>query len=255
MAEHSPVGHPKNETAARAMQVLSLYRDHTELGLREMSRLLGLSTSVTYRIADSLCHYQFLQQLPSSRRYVLGSAFLELAQRFRENDKFVATCIAHMDGLRDRTQETVALHVFRDGLRFAVLESQSSQSIRHVMRPGTSYTVTHGCADIIIRALADRTQTARIRHELRQSGETVRAPRKDELDHFRARGWAMSDGARTPGAFGIAAPVPHPEGLYVLSLLGPRDRVLATGIEALAVQVVQAAKDLGYALSPLHASL
>jgi DNA-binding IclR family transcriptional regulator len=47
----------------------------------------------------------------------------------------------------------------------------------------------------------------------------------------------------------------HPEALYVLSVLGPRERVLATGPEALAVHLLQAAKDLGYALSPLHASL
>ena len=40
---------PKNETAARAMRLLSLYRDHTELGLREMARLLGLSTAVTFQ--------------------------------------------------------------------------------------------------------------------------------------------------------------------------------------------------------------
>ncbi len=219
-----------------------------------MARLLGLSTAVTFRLADTLCDYRFLQRLPS-KRYVLGSTSMELAQRFRETDKFVATCIAHMDALRDRTQETVVLHAFRDGLRFNVLESQSAHSIRHVMRLGMSFAVTHGAADIIIRARASPEENERIREELKRSGETGRAPTKGEFEHFERHGWTMSDGARTPGAIGVAAPVPHSEALYVMSVLGPRERVLAAGIEELAREVVQAGKDLGDALSPMHASL
>ena len=111
-----------------------------------MARLLGLLVPAdNFRLADTLCDYRFLQRLPS-KRYVLGSTSMELAQRFRETDKFVATCIAHMDALRDRTQETVVLHAFRDGLRFNTLESQSAHSIRHVMRLGMSFAVTHGAA-------------------------------------------------------------------------------------------------------------
>ena len=65
----------------------------------------------------------------------------------------------------------------------------------------------------------------------------------------------MGEGVRSPGAFGVAAPVHHPEGLYVLTVFGPRDRILTTGPEVLAVDVLQATKSLSSALSSLHASL
>ena len=55
----------------------------------------------------------------------------------------------------------------------------------------------------------------------------------------------MSDGARTPGAIGVAAPVPHSEALYVMSVpSGLENGVWSRGSRELAREVVRAGKDL-----------
>lgn len=245
----------KNETVARAMQILSLFQEHGELGLREIARLLGLSTSVTYRMTDTMRSYRFLRQLPETKRYVLGPAALEIAQRFREEDRFTQICTSIMDELRDRTHETIALYVYRDGMRTNVLESRSPHPLRHVMRPGVAMPLTHGATDIIMRALTGPVEQKRIAVQLKKSGDPGRLPTDEEFELFRERGWSTSLGARTPGGAAIAAPVVHPEALYVLALVGPRDRVLDAGLEQLAKFVLTAASEMRDATVNLHASL
>lgn len=242
----------KNETVARAMQILSLFRNHNELGLREMARQLGLSTSVTYRMADTMCQYRFLRQVPRTKRYALGSAVLELAQRFREEDRFTQVCVSIMDRLRDTTGETVALHVYRDGMRVNVLESRSPQPLRHVMSPGAAWPLTHGASDIIMRSLVRPDELKRIAEQYATSGETGRLPTPEELDHFQRHGWSHSLGARTPGGAAVAAPVRHAEALFVLTVMGPRERVLRAGIEKLAEQVLTAASEIRDGVANLH---
>lgn len=245
----------RNETVARALQLLMLYSTKKEMGLREMSRQLNLSSAVTHRLASTLCDYRFLQQLPESRKYMLGSACLKLAECFRDQDQFTQICITQMNRLRDQTNETVALHVYRAGLRVCVLESPSPQPIRHVMRPGSSFPITFGASDVIIRSSVNKEEIAEIEEQLRASGAPQRKPTEEEFDAFKRRGWSTSDGARSPGAVAVAAPVRHPDALYILSLIGPRDRMLTTGVENLAPLVLATAEEMRISLAPLRASL
>ena len=104
----------------------------------------------------------------------------KLAQRLREGDSFINTCIVHLNALRDLTQETVALHVLRDGMRVNVLESESPQSIRHVTNTNARQpaSVTHAACDIIMRALASPEQLRRIQEVVENTGEIEDRPSK-----------------------------------------------------------------------------
>lgn len=253
--EGTPINMSKNETLARALQLLLLYNDEPEFGIREMSRRLTLSGSVVYRLADTLCDYRFLYQDPGSKRYTLGPSCLQLAERFRSDNNFARICLSQMDRLRDRTDETIAFHLYRDGLRTCILESQSPQSIRHVMRLGASFPIANGASDIIIRASVSDLELQRIEERFLESDLPLQRPTTDDFAQFEARGWTTSDGARTPGGMAVAAPVPHRDAIYVLSILGPRERIIATGIEYLGELVVATAAEMRVALGPLHATL
>lgn len=245
----------QNDSVARALQLLFLFQADSELGLREMSRKSGLSVAVVHRIADTMCHYRFLRQIPESRRYVLGGSLLELAQRFREEDRFAQACIAVMDRLRDETSETIALHVLRDGLRINVLESRSPHVLRQVASPGVSMPITHGAIDIVMRAVADPEEIERIDIQRARTQTRDRLPNRREIEHFKRRGWSISNGARTPGATGIATLVPHPEGIYVLAVHGPHERIHEVGPAELARVILTGASEMRDLVSTLHASL
>jgi DNA-binding IclR family transcriptional regulator len=245
----------QNESVARALQILFLFQTDSELGLREMSRKSGLSIAVVHRIAETMCRYRFLRQVPESRRYVLGGSLLELAQRFREEDRFAQECIAVTDRLRDETRETIALHVLRDGMRINVLESRSPHVLRQVAAPGASMPLTHGAIDIVMCAVAGADELERINMQRARAHIRDRLPTPQEIDHFKRHGWSISTGARTPGATGIAAVVPHPEGIYVLALHGPRDRIRATGHALVAQVILTGASEMRDRVAALHASL
>ncbi len=245
----------KNETVARALALLSLYRKRPEYGVRELARELDMSVAVAQRIVNALCEYRFLIQLKTSRRYILGPACLELAFGFKSQDNFTRICVDHMERLRDQTEESVALHTYRGGLRLCVLESESRQPIRHAMRAGLSFPITNGASDVIIRASVDDEELALIESRLGAAESAAPRPTVEDFKAYAERGWTTSDGARSPGGIAVATRVTHSDAIYVLSVIGPRERMLATGIEKLAKQVMAAAYSLQTALEPYQATL
>jgi len=238
-----------------ALRKQHLFQDENELGLREIARRVNLSVAVVHRIVVALAHHRFLRQVPETRRYVLGGSLFELAQRFREEDRFAQECVLAMDELRDQTGETVAMHVVREGLRVNVLESRSQQVLRQVASPGAYMTLTHGAVDIAAYAVATEAEREQIVEERAKAGTKDRLPNKRELAHFMRNGWSFSHGARTAGASGIAVVVPHHEVRLVLAVHGPHQRIESADIEHLAEQALTTASILRDRIDPLHASL
>lgn len=242
---------------SRALEVLLLFRQDSELGVREMARRLEIDPAVVHRVVTTLTSYGFLDRGPNSTSYRLGPVLAELSRTMRQSRGFTAVALEYMTRLRDTTGETVALHYLRDGLRYTMLELESQQELRIVLPQGQSLLVTTGATDLVFRAFADEGQLRLIDDQIAvaRSSDARKPPHVDLalLDEVRAQGWAVSLGVRIRGVCAVAAPVRVGPALYALTVFGPRDRLIETGVESIAARLVATSRELSAAL-PLESS-
>ncbi|HEY8547065.1 MAG TPA: helix-turn-helix domain-containing protein, partial [Acidimicrobiales bacterium] len=72
-----------SQTVERAFEVLNCFRSGpSSLGLSEIARRVGLSTSIVYRLLRSLVDAGFLEQDPTTSRYRLGVGLASLTEVF-----------------------------------------------------------------------------------------------------------------------------------------------------------------------------
>lgn len=233
---------------SRALRTLMLFRDAPELGVRQISRQLGLNPAAAYRIVTTLTEFGFLEQLPGAKTYTLGQSVAELAEVFGKSRGFSQVALSHMSRVHAETRETVGLHVLRDGLRMCLLTMESPQALRMVVPVGSLLPITNGATDLVMHAFAAPEAKKRIAQRLSEPGwqEVQPAitgpvygqlPTEDELAEVRQRGWAVSYGTRTPGSAAVAVPVNLRHDLYALSVFGPRERIQALGVDKLAADM------------------
>ncbi len=74
---HSARAGIRVQSVARAIDVLACFTDHAELGISELSDMLGLSKSTVYGMVNTLTAYSFLEQVSTNKRYRLGISLFE----------------------------------------------------------------------------------------------------------------------------------------------------------------------------------
>ena len=68
------------QSVLRALDILCYFQDNEELGISEISRMIGLGKSTVYALVNSLVCRNFLEQSPISRKYRLGIRNFELGR-------------------------------------------------------------------------------------------------------------------------------------------------------------------------------
>ena len=247
---------------SRALQVLLLFRDTPELGIREISRRVGINPAVTYRTVTTLTEQGFLERNPTSRTFTLGHSIAELAGSFSRSKSFSQLALSAMAQLRDQTSETIGFHAFRDGMRTAMLSLESPHPLRMVLPIGVMLPITNGATDLVFRAFCSDDQREQIESRLKsisgneqqQSMFTTnlgKPPTAAQIKTVAKRGWAVSYGARTEGSAALSAPLVLDSGLYALEIFGPRERVENLGIDGLAERLLAHTRELRVLLNGL----
>lgn len=100
------------KTVDKAMTVLTQFSlDNTEIGLSELSRLAALDKAATRRLLLALTKHGFIEQSAETKRYRLGTGFLQLA-RIREATVPLAKAAQEIaKWLVDITDETTHISV------------------------------------------------------------------------------------------------------------------------------------------------
>ena len=68
------------QSVLRALDILCYFQDNEELGISEISRMIGLGKSTVYALVNSLVCRNFLEQSPISKKYRLGIRNFELGR-------------------------------------------------------------------------------------------------------------------------------------------------------------------------------
>lgn len=197
----------------RAVAILRCFdAQHAAIGISELARRAGLSTSTTHRLLGSMTANRLLAQGPD-RRYRLGPLLLQLGRSGALPSSLRDVARPLMVELRDAVDETVALHeLLPSGERAVIDQVESRQELRRTYTDiGVPIALVHGApGKAMLATLPWARQQAELATPIEAVTElTVTDPGDlaEELARCRRRGYATSDAERTPGIRAVAAPV------------------------------------------------
>jgi IclR family transcriptional regulator, KDG regulon repressor len=217
------------QTLNRAVAVLDCFSlDRAELGVREIARMVNLSSSATGRILTAMKQMGIVSQNPETRAYSMGARTLTWAGVYAASLDVRNKALPALEELHESTRETISLYVLEGNERVCVERLESPQNVRIVARLGRRLPLYAGAAGKVLLAYLSPVRQA----EFFQSATLVPlTPRTivnpelllKELGKVRQDGFATSYGEWIEDAAGVAAPVLDQRGEVVaaLTISGP----------------------------------
>lgn len=250
-------GRASVQSIDRAVSILDAFTaERPVLGVSDLARVTRLSRSTTHRLLSTLLAHDLVQQVPGSAGYALGARLLALAEVARAKVDLRSLATPVMTALRDRTGETVGLHVVgADWSRVTIAQVESGHALRRTYTDlGTPRPIHQGAPGKLLLAFApgEAAEELLTRPLAAATPRTIVAPDalRRELAAIRRRGYATSLDERVEGVTGLAAPVRDHTGgvLAALSVSAPSVRSTPERLLAHAALAREAADGLSAAL-------
>jgi IclR family transcriptional regulator, acetate operon repressor len=240
----------------RAVAILRCFGPQTpELGISEIARATGLSTSTAHRLLAAMQHNRLVRQT-AHRRYALGPLLVQLARSGAVPTTLRDLALAPMRELRELTDETVGLHeLLPSGHRAVIDQVESSQALRRTYTEmGEPIPLPYGApSKALLAFVPDDVREKALAAPIRQmTPATVTDPDtlRGQLGQVRELGYAITFSERTPGIHTVAAPIfDHNDRVVAcVSLSGPEMRMPRGRMDELAREVTRTAWTVSEAL-------
>lgn len=220
-------------TVAKTMAVIeAVGRSGTGLTQAEVVQQTGCSANLVFRVLSTLVTLGYVTRQEEDRRYLLTSRLIETCQPRSMDKSLVLSSHAAMQGLRDRTRETVQLMI-RVGNKGMVLEQLSGLEAVQVMgRVGIQiplYSCAPGKAILATLSNAEFEEwLSAVR--LKRFTENTRATRAellDDLERTRQRGYSEDWEEGIEGIRCVAAPIldAYERPLGAITVMSPAKRL------------------------------
>ena len=216
-----------SRTVNKAIAILQQFTvDEPHLGVSELSRRLGFTRSTVHRLLASLRQGGLIEQDPSTNKYRLGHAAVELGYTAIYSDPLLVTALPYLYFLSEQVGETVYLGERRGHEVAAVLHVLSPTS-REQMQWYNRLPLHASSTGKILLAHSEEIELAALLEQglPRCTEHTITDPQalREHLHQVREQGFATDLEEYKLGANAIAVPVADREGTVVLSLaiLGP----------------------------------
>lgn len=212
----------------RALSILSAFKDGSQqLELAELARRTGLYKSTLLRLAVSLERADMLRR-DANGSFRLGPALFRLGTLYRDSFDLRELVVPVMEGLADRTGESVSFYVREGDKRICLFRVHATQHrLLHYLRPGTVFPAATGAAGQVITAWSE--------------------PYADDAEALREQVLTLSVAGRTiADTNAMSVPVLDADGSFVgaMSLAGPALRFGQVERPALAAALLDAGAEL-----------
>ncbi len=246
------------QTLTRTIAILDCFtQDNTGLGVREIARMVKLSSSATGRLLAAMKELGILSQDPETRAYSMGPRVLSWAGVYNATLDVRNRAMPSIQELHQATRETISLYVLDGRERLCVERLESPQSVRIVTRVGRKLPLYAGSAGKVMLAFMPPSQQAEYFSTTRLEPLTSKtitdlALLRSELEKVREQGCAVSYGEWIEDAAGVAAPILDQNGevIAALSISGPIQRFNDENVERYRAEVkrvaAQISESLGY---------
>jgi IclR family transcriptional regulator, KDG regulon repressor len=247
----------KAQTLMRSVMILDCFtQDKPGLGVREVARMVDLSSSSTGRIMAAMKELGILSQNPATRLYSVGPRVLTWAGVYLATSDIRNVAYPYLEELHNTTRETISLYILDGKERVCIERLESTQNVRFVApRIGRHLPLHAGSAGKVMMAFlpdARREELLSPANLVRLTEKTIVAPDvlRSELDHIRKDGYAISNGEWILDASGIAAPIfdRFGEVLAALTISGPTQRFTPDVFPEYIAAVVRVAQQISAGL-------
>lgn len=206
----------------RALLVLEALGEKPGQGVTALSRSLGLTKSIVFRLLQTLEDRGFVFRDPELGVYSLGYRVGVLGERVGRDGSLLFAARPVMDALRDRTSETVNL-VIREGLRSLVLATRSGHhSIRLYARAGRNGPLHAGGGSLCILAYSEQSVVDAVLAGPLEAFTSYTITDRDRLNQtlarIRANGYNIALNDLDEGAFSVAAPIRGANGEVIAAI-------------------------------------
>lgn len=240
------------QSAERIFQVLEMLADNGEMGLMELSVLLGLHKSTVHRLLMSLTYMGYVKQDEITQKYTLTYKLVNLSGKILERMDILQIAKPYMERLAALSGETVHL-VQREGSDILYIHKVEAKvgSIRMVSHVGMIHPMyCSGVGKAIMATMSDQeVQSIWNDSVIEKKTKKTIVTYKDmitTLQKVRKCGYALDDEENEEGVRCIAASLRgHGKNVkYAFSISGPVSRMTKERIEELAVAVKQVQEEL-----------
>jgi len=244
---------PALEQALEIIDFMS--RNSGEYGINEISRKLGISVNMAYRILIQLSNYGYAELAPSGK-YRLSAKLFSIGMRLYSRFDLRLRSRPHLEKLCESTGETCHIHI-PDKDRAIVLDSVTPNVDFYLKTvPGSRFYYHANAFGKAILAFMDESQLKSIIPEklpaLTKNTITTRRKLLEELKKTRATGLAYDREEYLSGLYCIGAPVfdVNEKAVAGLGVTGIISRLSAGRWRRYERQILKCAegvsKDIGY---------
>jgi DNA-binding IclR family transcriptional regulator len=222
----------KSKSLQRIVAILDCFTyERPELGVREIARTIGFSSSTAGRLLQAMKEIGLLQQNPINQSYSLGGKVLAWAGVYSSTLDVRNAALSAIHELHQVTRETISLYVLEGNERVCVERLESNQNVRIVARLGRRVPLYAGSAGKVFLAYlppAKRDAILKAEPPTSITDSTIVDMRAllEDLKNIRSQGYAVSFGEWVAEAAGVAAPIFDARGeiIAALTISGPRQR-------------------------------
>ncbi len=194
----------------------------SSIGVRTVSKALGVAPSSAHRVISTLVEEGFLQRSEDGVNYVLGLEAVRLAHKIADQLPIRRVALPHMRQLVATCNEAAFLSLYNHDRRMimAIEGVETDHALRYVVELHKWKPVHVAAAGWAIMAFLPAAERRDI---ITQTGlaplteQSVTDPQilEQELGKVRRRGYSLTRGQRIPGAVGLAAPLFGPSGTVI----------------------------------------
>jgi IclR family transcriptional regulator, acetate operon repressor len=211
-----------------ALRVILMFEDESELRVADVSKRLGVAMSTAHRLLNALQYRGFIIQHDRTRGYAPGPALLSIGLAAVRHMSLRDKARSHLEGLHERTDETVHLAIMMDRNVVYIDAIESTKPVRVAQRIGGVDPVHCTSVGKAMLAALPETKVNRLYPRERLSGRTAHSihSRSDLMEALRettrngyAVNWEETEldvgsaaaavcdlGGHPLGAFSVAAP-------------------------------------------------
>lgn len=193
------------------------------MSVGEIGKRMGLSRSSLFRLAYTLQHMGFVEEVPDSKLLRLGARVLNIGYAYLASQTLIEVARPELEKLRDRTSVSAHLAILdrREILYLSCVQTRSG--FLSTMNVGTRLPAYATPMGWLLLSERSAGELARLYPERTLAALTDQTPRTlpDLARHVAdatARGYAISHGAVEPGGSSLAAPVRDRTGHVVAAI-------------------------------------
>jgi len=202
-----------SQSLERGLELLELLDSAPEaLGIREMSRIVGLSPTIVQRLINTLAQRGYIHQDPILKKYSIGYKTFGLGWRLTRDDRLISASVAPLQELASKHFLNAYLGAVQGNraVYLLVLQSEGPIAIRNV--PGSlAYLHSTAMGKVLLAYMpsekARELITAEPLHKLTARTQTDPEVLMEEIRHVREAGFSIIRGENLPGVSSVGAPV------------------------------------------------